>query len=427
MARLYVDNDVSAFKAKVKRPEFERLLSDLESGALDGVVVYDLDRFARQPRDLERAIEIFDTRPSLAFATVQSDLDLSTPDGKTHARVMIAFANKSSMDTSRRLKRKNLELAQRGIPRSTRRPFGYEGDRVTICDAEAGLIRQAATDVLHGMSMHSIARRWNEQGVKTSTGGEWRQSTLRRLLVSPHIAGYRIHQRQIAVDAHGEKVTAQRPPILDIPTWEALCAFLCDPERTGRHTHPGGHKHLLSGLVRCGKCGAKMTASKNPRRRQAHMYACKPATTNGGCGGMGVAGTRLDELVAQLVLRHLSDRDVAHEIEPWPGEADLVATTARISELMAAFSAGDLSSETVFPAVTKLENEANQLRSDRASWLRDQVALANRPTNVATSWPTLTLDERRAVVGQVLQSVVVKPAEKKGGRFDPRRVEVVWR
>jgi site-specific DNA recombinase len=102
-SQVRVDNDVSAYKTKVVRPKFEALLDDLKLGLVDGVVVYDLDRFARQPVDLERAIRIFDDRPGLVFATVQSDIDLSTSDGRTVARVMVAFANKTSMDTSRRI------------------------------------------------------------------------------------------------------------------------------------------------------------------------------------------------------------------------------------------------------------------------------------------------------------------------------------
>ena len=424
--RLYVDNDVSAFDTKVVRPEFEQLLADLAAGVVSGVVTYDLDRFARQPADLERAIKVFDEHPGLTFATVQSDVDLSTPDGRTMARVMVAFANKSSMDTSRRIRRKNLELAQRGVPRSAHRPFGYEADLVTVCEPEAALLRQAAAEVLDGVSMHAIARRWNEQGVTTSTGVEWRQSTLRQALVSPRIAGFRLYRGKIAVDGDGERVMAQRPPILDVATWEAVCAYLGDPTRNGRHSHPGSRKYLLSGLVRCGRCGAKMSADRNPKQRELHIYVCKPATANGGCGGIAVAGPRLDGLVTELVLRHLADRQATHEVEPWPGEADLDAVTRRISTLMAAFSSGELSSDVVFPTVGKLEDEASQLRSNRAAWVRDQMVLANRPTNVSGSWPSLATDERRAVIGRVLRSVVVKPAEKKGGRFDPSRVEVVW-
>lgn len=112
--KVYEDNDVSAFKRNVVREEFELMLKDLKAGLIDGVVSYDLDRLARQPQDLERLIEIYDDRPRLEFATVTNDVNLGTADGRTMARIMVAFANKSSHDTSRRLKRKHLELAQQG-------------------------------------------------------------------------------------------------------------------------------------------------------------------------------------------------------------------------------------------------------------------------------------------------------------------------
>src|SRR3954469_22812058 len=60
IAEHYQDNDVSAFKENIVRPSFERLLADLEAGVLDGVVVYNQDRFVRQPSDLERAIRVYD-------------------------------------------------------------------------------------------------------------------------------------------------------------------------------------------------------------------------------------------------------------------------------------------------------------------------------------------------------------------------------
>ncbi|MFE9001751.1 recombinase family protein [Streptomyces sp. NPDC007875] len=82
--KIYEDNDVSAFKRNVVRDEFELMLKDLRAGLIDGVVAYDLDRLARQPRDLERLIEIFDERPRLEFATVTNDVNLGTADGPDH-------------------------------------------------------------------------------------------------------------------------------------------------------------------------------------------------------------------------------------------------------------------------------------------------------------------------------------------------------
>lgn len=117
----YVDKDLSAYKRTVVRPAFERLLKDLESGAIQGIVVYDFDRFTRQPRDLERAIDIYERTSDLVFASIQGDLDL-VGDGKLMARIYAAAANKSSADTARRVKRKHLELARQGIPVGGTRP-----------------------------------------------------------------------------------------------------------------------------------------------------------------------------------------------------------------------------------------------------------------------------------------------------------------
>src|SRR5215468_8507423 len=149
LADTYLDNDVSAYQPKVVRPDFERMLADLETGVIQGIAVYDLDRLARQPADLERIISIYDRKP-LVFATVQGDIDLSTPDGRTMARVMVAFANKASMDTARRVARKRLENAMNGVGSGGHRPFGWFDNGETILYYEADHLRQAARDILAG-------------------------------------------------------------------------------------------------------------------------------------------------------------------------------------------------------------------------------------------------------------------------------------
>ena len=103
---VYEDNRSAAYRPEVVRDRFERMLTDLESGAVRGVVVYNLDRLVRQPTDLERLIRIYEKhRGILEFvsASLQGDIDLSSDDGITMARVMVAFANKSSRDTARRV------------------------------------------------------------------------------------------------------------------------------------------------------------------------------------------------------------------------------------------------------------------------------------------------------------------------------------
>jgi DNA invertase Pin-like site-specific DNA recombinase len=425
VAGVYEDNDVSAFKTKVTRPEFEHLMEDLERGFLDGLVVYDLDRFARQPLDLERSIRIFDSR-KLVFATVQSDIDLSTSDGRTMARIMVAFANKSSMDTSRRVRRKHLELAQTGVPTGGWRPFGYQSDRRTLDVREAQLIRQAAADVIAGVGLHTICRHWNEEGVLTTAGNLWRKQVLKGMLVSPRIAGYRVYRSGIARDETGNPVRGLIEPILDDETWEKVKAVLQDPERSGKYSHLGGRKYLLSGIIRCGLCGRRLNGNAMKGTVTVFAYSCK-VPTSGGCGKVSITGPRVDGMVKALVLEYLADRRVDSEAGPWSGQGELAAVTERVEELMSAFTAGELSGEVVFPAVSKLEAQAGELREARSAWTREQVAITSRPADIAEAWPTLDLDQQRAVIASVLHSVVVKPSGNRGPVFDPSRVEAVWR
>src|SRR5215472_14847485 len=55
----YVDNDISAYSARV-RPEYRRLLDDIAAGVLDAVLVYHLDRLTRRPKELEEFLDVLD-------------------------------------------------------------------------------------------------------------------------------------------------------------------------------------------------------------------------------------------------------------------------------------------------------------------------------------------------------------------------------
>jgi DNA invertase Pin-like site-specific DNA recombinase len=221
----YTDNDVSAYQPKATRPDFERMLGDLEAGTIQGIVVYDLDRLARKPSDLERIIDLYDQRP-LVFATVQQDIDLSTPDGRTMARVLVAFANKSSMDTARRMARKKLELATSGLGFSNYRPFGWNEDRITLNVPEAELLREAVGDVLRGTALAVICDRWNAQGWRTIRGNEWGTHIIRRVLRAPRMAGFAVYQGELLTDSSGQPIRGKWEPILDEATWRAVCEVL---------------------------------------------------------------------------------------------------------------------------------------------------------------------------------------------------------
>ena len=104
---------MSAYSGRV-RPSYRRMLDDIRGGFLDAVVVWDLDRLHRQPRELEEFFDVCAAAGVRRLASVSGDVDLATHDGQFLARILGAVSRKESDDKSRRIKRKHEELAQAG-------------------------------------------------------------------------------------------------------------------------------------------------------------------------------------------------------------------------------------------------------------------------------------------------------------------------
>lgn len=411
---LYSDPDNSAYKRK-PRPAFEAMLRDLESGKLEGILVYDLDRLARRPADLERLLDLYEARP-FGFATCGGELDLATSDGRFVARLMINIANKSSADAGRRITRKHIELAQNGVPVGGFRPFGWQADRRTIEPAEAEMIRDAVDALLAGASLRSIMYSWNAAGSRTTAGNEWARGPLKNTLTSPRLVGWRTYRREIARTEDGEPVIGQWEPILDVDTWQRLVAKLESPAGT----RVGARRYLLSGIIRCGLCGARLTGNRDSKKGTAY-YACRRGD-DGGCGRVGISAPKTDEHITALVLERLAD---VREAEPAPvieGEDELAGKARRLADLMSAFTAGRLTLESVLPSLNKLESEIAVLRRSRAK----AATVCTDRSVTPDAWPHLELSLQREIVAETL-TVLVLPATQRGGRFAADRLRVELR
>jgi site-specific DNA recombinase len=131
-----------------------------------------------------------------------------------------------------------------------------------------------------------VAADWNERGLCTAGGRRWKGENPTRTLRSARLAGLRTY--------HGEVLGAGRwEPVLERGVWESLQPLL-------RHRSPqrGPRRFLLTGLARCGKCGARLGGRRNHGRR---TYACR-APLEGGCAGVAISADALEDEVAGQVL-----------------------------------------------------------------------------------------------------------------------------
>ncbi|MFD9816075.1 recombinase family protein [Streptomyces sp. NPDC059080] len=436
--KVYEDNDVSAFKRNVVREEFELMLKDLRAGLIDGVVAYDLDRLARQPRDLERLIEIFDDRPRLEFATVTNDVNLGSADGRTMARIMVAFANKSSHDTSRRIKRKHLELAQQGKSNGGPAPYGWRKDDRDKVDPEAAKhIREAQKAILTGVRIGTVRTQWQEQGLGNPREGTKRMAHhhVEHILTNPRLVGYRTYHGEILYAEGGEPVMGEWEPINTVEEWEAVCAEIADRKqaKTGQSL---ARKYLLSGIARCGLCKNKIRGQVNTKWKpgsKGARYTYQCSKVNGGCGKVARVGEPVDRLIAQLALKEQRERAATKGVpveERWAREQELEDLQVGIAQLIEAEKAKTITVSTLLQLLPDKERERDALKLERARFYKEQKqaeAKGSTADMTVDEFFGLPIERQREIVLHSLTSVIIHPAGRGQRKFDPELIDPVWR
>ena len=376
--RRYDENDTSAYrKRKVRladgkvafrviRPAFRQMLDDLEVGLIDGIVFYDMDRLARQPRDLEDLIDWVEYK-KVPVKPVTGDIDLMTSGGRMLARMLVSVALKSSEDTSRRQARAAVQHAQQGrVVRGGPRRFGWEIDGQTLVPAEAVLLREVATRVEAGESLTTVALDFQRREIPTVGGKKWTRTALNNILRNPRLGGIRaytgvFHESQPkvnewwlrAVRYDGEWVRGDWSPILTADEWILLQNTL--DAGTGRGAKSvktpaaTGRKHLLSGLCICGKCETRMVGrmvrelpSERPRRLQRRLAQCRQGRP---------PGHRARHRLPQAGERPPG----AFQPERVVKAGDLERLQARKAGLRTAFSSGQLSDDDFYATLAELE------------------------------------------------------------------------
>jgi DNA invertase Pin-like site-specific DNA recombinase len=419
----YVDSDISAYSGK-RRPQYQRMLEEIDAGVVEAVVVYHADRLHRHPRELEDFIDLCQ-RTKTKLATVSGDLDLSTHEGQLLARITGAVARSESDAKSRRNVRKHEELAAAGkVSGGGSRPYGYEADKRTIRAEEAEVIRDCATRVLAGDSLRSICKDMNARGVLTVMGKQWSPQTLRRMLMGPRISGQRAH--------HGEIVAkAEWPAIITARQTQQLRAKLGDPDRRTNRT---ARRYLLTRLLRCSHCGTQLYA--RPRADGSRRYVCASGPGFGGCGKVTVVADPVEAFVVEAVLHRLESPKLSEALakpstdakaDDW--QAEVERTQAQLDELAGMWAAGEITRGEWLKARPPIEK--------RQTTAKKRLAALNRTTallpfladaaRVREQWQAMTLTRQQQIVAALLDHVVVGPAVRGRNRFDHSRLAAVWR
>jgi DNA invertase Pin-like site-specific DNA recombinase len=424
VVKVYTDNDLSAYLRKRPRKDYLSMMADLRDGRFGLVVVWHLDRLYRQPRELEDMIALCENGER-RVESCYGDYDLSTPDGCFMARIEVANANKASGDMSRRIRRKMQELAEQGKPFGGRRAYGFTKDGLNLVPEEAAVIRECATRVLAGESLRSVAADCVRRGIRGTDGAEFRPKTIRRFLVAARISGQREH--------HGVIVgPAVWPAIITPEETERLRAIFHDPARR----RPGrGVSYLLSGFVRCGKCGAPMRGRpRNGHRRYVCIHNLNDRPV--GCGGISRNAEPIDQLVTEALFAIFDSPAMARALAAEQEDQgpvlmeQIAADQAQLAELAGAYAAKQITMPEWLAARGPIERRIEERSAEFATVSRKETVnreYVGRGGALREDWGLLFLDQQRAIIASVLDHIVVEPAARGSHRFDPDKIKPVWK
>lgn len=153
----------------MERPGLKRLLTDIEAGAIDVVVVYKIDRLTRSLTDFARIVEIFE-KSDVSFVSVTQSFNTTSSMGRLMLNVLLSFAQFEREVTGERIRDKIAASKARGMWMGGLPPLGYDipeaGSRMLrVNEEEATRVRHIFTRYLALGSVYTLQRELEADGI----------------------------------------------------------------------------------------------------------------------------------------------------------------------------------------------------------------------------------------------------------------------
>lgn len=283
------------------RPEFKRMLHDIKNGLdIEYVLVYKLSRFGRNASDILNSLEYIQSY-GINLICIEEGIDSAQTSGKLLISVLSAVSEIERENIIEQTMNGRREKARQGKWNGGFAPYGYalKDNKLVIVEQEAEVIRIiyekfASSDIGYG----KVARYLNLQGIKkiqrqNGTLSTWSGHFVRMVLDNPVYCGKIAYGRRTKEKVKGTKseyrqvhtddyilVDGEHEAIISQELWDKVHkkrekTGIKPPSRIGRD-----RAHLLSGILRCPKCGGPMYTNKHAwtnkdgTYREVYYYVC---------------------------------------------------------------------------------------------------------------------------------------------------------
>jgi site-specific DNA recombinase len=334
---LYVD---AGFSGKDdNRPGLESLRRDAKAGYFTKVIVWRLDRLARNLR-LILGIEAELREHNIGLFSMKEMTDTSTPIGRTVFQVLGLTAEWERESIRERTQTGRLQRLKEGHWAGGPAPFGYDYDKesknLIINEDEAKIVRMVFDLYASGKSLGAISDQLNQALIspRCKTAKGWYRTGIREILINPAYKGEiilnrRCHITDIRKIDLSKVVKMSVPLIVSADKWDIAQARLSN----NKHIKPTDDGlFTLQGKINCGLCGCLY---RTERMGGGRYYCCrgqlKIVHLDGTprCKNRNIRADRLEQVVWQRVLGIIND---PNKLEPMVIEA-ITHLKERISAL----------------------------------------------------------------------------------------------
>ncbi|MEU7432154.1 recombinase family protein [Streptomyces sioyaensis] len=446
--------ELSAFKAGVIRDEFDKAISAVLAGEVRHLLVWKLDRLSRQGMgQVGQVLDDFE-RMGARLVAHMDGLDSSIPQHRGLFAWLAEQARAESFNTSTRTRSTKAEKKLAGVWPGGQPPYGLRvrkgRTKAEHHPREIATARRIAEALLRNKSTAAVAEMLNAEGIKTRRGHEWRSTSITQLAHSPAWAGLMpVHERY--TDARGRvRWRATDQPVMRpdgkpmrvgagvITTGErarilaGLRARTSESLASGRRGKPSAQS-LLSGLIKCGRCGGNMTKGGPQYRCYRRVNLGKTA-----CAGMAVLVKDLDRAISTAFMARVLSFEYEHGVfqtlaHRWLAYQDPDAHARRRELTLAADDAEARlkALDDAFYVQGRFKGPSGQQRYDELREAIDcqleaanfdlaeiatsmDVATLQDPDRLHDAWRSADLEQARALLKVVLHSVRVLPPQGQG-------------
>lgn len=272
----YIDRATSAFKDTDKRFAFQRMMEDSAKNRFEGVVVYKLDRFARNRYDSATYKARLKKNGVKVISATENIGD--NPESVILESVLEGMAEFYSLELAQKIHRGQKESALKGKYVGGRIPLGYKivDGKYAIDPITAPIVKEAFREYANGMNITELCERFNKKGYRTSKGAEFNKNSFKIMFKNEKYIG--TYRYQDVCIENGI------PSIVSKPLFEKVQEMI-KTNKSAPAKATAKVRYLLSGKIFCGECGDRMNGESGYSKsgRLYHYYTCSGRKTHTGC------------------------------------------------------------------------------------------------------------------------------------------------